>query len=41
MLYWDRRKVMKNMAAIAMLTHRIVRLASSPGESGGDPVLFS
>jgi hypothetical protein len=41
MLYWDSRYVMKIMPRIPMLTQRIVRLASSPADSGGEPDLFS
>jgi hypothetical protein len=40
MLYWDSRSVMKSIATIPMPTHRIVRFASSFGDSGGDPTRF-
>src|ERR1700674_2134215 len=37
MLYWASRKLTNTMAMIPMLTHRMVRFASSPGGSGAAP----
>src|SRR6266704_3365183 len=40
MLYGASRNVTKTIAAMPMDTHRMVRLASSPGDNGGDPAWF-
>src|SRR5258708_33411013 len=41
MLYWAKRYVMKLIAPTPMMTQRSVRLASSPGGSGGSPERFA